>query len=69
VLFHYVSPVLAVLGFLLLGARSLLRRVHLWFIVWPLAWLAHTMLRAEISTPGFVGPGAGRRAPEPLRAT
>jgi hypothetical protein len=59
-LFHYVSPVLAVLGFLVFGPRSRLRREHLWFIVWPLAWLAYTMVRAEIATPGFIGLGATR---------
>lgn len=60
VLFHYVSPVMAVLGFLVLGPRGLFRRADLWFILWPLAWLAYTLIRAEVGHPDFVGLGATR---------
>jgi len=60
VLFHYVSPVMAVLGFVVLGPRGLLNRFHLWFILWPLAWLAYTMIRAEVTDPAFIGLGLAR---------
>jgi hypothetical protein len=51
---HYVSPVIAILGFLVLLPRTPLRAKHLLFIVWPLAWLAYTLVRAAVSHPGYV---------------
>lgn len=52
-LFHYVVPAMAVLGFVLLRPRSPLRREHLVFLAWPLAWLAYTLVRAEVVDPAF----------------
>ena len=52
-IFHYVVPVLAVLGFLLFRPRTPLGRSALWFLVWPLAWLAYTLIRAAVSDPSY----------------
>lgn len=53
-LFHYAVPALSVLGFLLFKPRTKLDKGALWFIVWPLAWLAYTLIRAEVAEPVFV---------------
>ncbi|MFI9488599.1 Pr6Pr family membrane protein [Promicromonospora sp. NPDC052451] len=49
-LFHHVSPVLFVLGWLLWGPRAQwgLRSVLLAF-VWPLAWLGYTFVRGAVT--------------------
>jgi hypothetical protein len=52
-LLHYVSPVMAILGFLFLLPRVAFRPRHLLFIAWPLAWLAYTLIRATVSDPGY----------------
>jgi hypothetical protein len=51
---HYVSPVITILGFLFLLPRAALAPKHLLFILWPLTWLAYTLVRAEVSSPGYV---------------
>jgi hypothetical protein len=51
---HYVTPVMAILGFLFLRPRVAFNRTHLLFIAWPLAWLAYTLIRAQVSRPGWV---------------
>jgi len=52
-IFHYVVPALSVLGFLLFRPRTRLDRSALWFLVWPLAWLAYTLVRASVSNPSY----------------
>ena len=52
-IFHYVVPVLSVLGFVLFRPRTRLDRTTLWFLVWPLAWLAYTLVRAGVSDPSY----------------
>ena len=52
-IFHYVVPALSVLGFLLFWPRTRLDRSALWFLVWPLAWLAYTLVRAAVSNPSY----------------
>ena len=52
-IFHYVVPALSVLGFLLFRPRTRLDRSALWFLVWPLAWLAYTLVRAAVSDPSY----------------
>lgn len=48
-LFHTVSPVLAVVGWLLFGPRGTLdRRVIALSVVYPLAWLALTLVRGAL---------------------
>lgn len=57
-LLHTVSPVMCVAGWLLFGPRGQIdRRVIGWAIVFPLAWLAFTMVR---------GPFAGDFYPYPF---
>jgi hypothetical protein len=51
--FHYAVPVLAVLGFLLFRPRTRFDRSALWFLAWPLAWLAYTLVRAAVSDPSY----------------
>jgi hypothetical protein len=53
-LLHYVSPVLVILGFLFLEPRVAFARKHLLFILWPIAWLAYTLIRAAVSHPNYV---------------
>ena len=52
-IFHYVVPIMSVLGFLLFKPRTRLDKSALWFIVWPLVWLAYTLIRAEVAEPVF----------------
>jgi hypothetical protein len=52
-LLHYVSPVLAIVGFLFVGPRVAFSRKHLLFILWPIAWLAYTLIRAAVSHPDY----------------
>ena len=56
VLFHYVSPAMAVLGFVLIGPRLAMGWRAMWFLVWPIAWLIYTMVRAVVSHPNYVRP-------------
>ncbi len=45
-LFHTVSPLMCVVGWVLFGPRDLVdRRVIAWSLVFPLAWLAFTLVR------------------------
>ena len=49
-LLHVVVPLLAVLGWLLFGPRRRVTgRVILLSMVWPLAWLAYTIIRGRLS--------------------
>jgi hypothetical protein len=52
-LFHYVVPALSVLGFVLLRPRTRLDRTAQWFLVWPIGWLAYTLIRAAVSDPSY----------------
>lgn len=52
-IFHYAVPALSVLGFLLFKPRTKLDKGSLWFVVWPLVWLAYTLIRAEVSEPVY----------------
>ena len=52
-IFHYVVPALTVLGFLLFRPRTRFDRSALWFLVWPLAWLGYTLVRAAVSDPSY----------------
>lgn len=63
-IFHYVVPVMAVIGFIAFRPRTRLDRSALWFIVWPVVWLAYTLIRAAVAEPQFVQ-GGGRTTPVP----
>ncbi|MEU4666955.1 Pr6Pr family membrane protein [Amycolatopsis sp. NPDC023774] len=45
VMLHTVSPIIAVLGFLVASPRILRWRTVVWSACWPLAWLAFTLIR------------------------
>lgn len=48
-LFHTVSPVLVTLGWLLFGPRRLIDgRVVVWAVLYPVAWLAFTLVRGAL---------------------
>jgi uncharacterized membrane protein len=48
--FHYAAPVLAVVGWLLLGPRPRIDgRVVRWSLLWPAAWFAYTVVHGEIT--------------------
>lgn len=47
--FHYVSPTMAFLGWLLFGPRPRIDgRTLAWALVWPLGWIAYTFVRGAI---------------------
>lgn len=53
-IFHYVVPVLSVIGFWAFRPRTRLDRSAMWFIAFPLLWLVYTLVRAEVVDPVFV---------------
>ena len=63
--FHYVVPLMAVIGYVGFRPRTRLVRRDLAFIAWPVAWLTYTLVRAEVGEPAYpTGAGdATRRVP------
>lgn len=55
-IFHYVVPAMAVIGFLFLLPRTRLTKRALWFVAWPVVWLAYTLIRGAVSHPGYPAP-------------
>ncbi|MET0929837.1 MAG: Pr6Pr family membrane protein [Aeromicrobium sp.] len=53
-IFHYVVPAMSVIGFLVFRPRARLDRSALWFLVFPLVWIAYTLVRAEVVEPVFM---------------
>jgi len=51
--FHYVVPLMAVIGFVALRPRSRFQWSAMWFLVFPLAWLTYTLVRAEVAEPVY----------------
>jgi hypothetical protein len=48
--FHYVVPLLAVIGWLLYGPRPRIARATvLWSLAWPVLWFGYTLSHGEIS--------------------
>lgn len=52
-IFHYVVPVMAVIGFVALRPRTRLDRTAWWSLAFPVTWLAYTLVRAEVAEPVF----------------
>jgi len=52
-IFHYVVPAMSVIGFLAFRPRTPLTRTALWSLAFPIAWLAYTLVRAEVAEPVF----------------
>ncbi|PZF86240.1 Pr6Pr family membrane protein [Jiangella anatolica] len=47
--FHYISPIMAVIGWLLFGPWPRIdRRTIGLTLVWPIAWLVYTLIRGEV---------------------
>lgn len=59
-IFHRVSPLLAVVGFVFVEPKLSYRWRDLWFLAWPVLWLIYTMIRGAYFHPQFTG-----FAPEP----
>ena len=53
-IFHYVVPVMSIIGFVVLRPRTRLERTALCSLAFPIAWLAYTLVRAEIAEPVFM---------------
>lgn len=51
--FHYLVPAMAVTGFIFMKPRTRLDKSSLWFLAWALAWLAYTLIRAEVASPRY----------------
>ena len=54
-IFHYVIPAMAVIGYLVLRPRTVFHRSAYLFLLWPLAWITYTLIRAEAADPRFRG--------------
>ena len=52
-IFHYVVPAMSVIGFLAFRPRTPLTRTALWSLAFPIAWLAYTLVRAEVAEPVY----------------
>ncbi len=52
--FHYVVPAMSVIGFVLFKPRTRLDKSALWFLAWAIAWLAYTLIRAEVGSPLYL---------------
>lgn len=50
-LFHYVTPIAVVVGFILFGPRPRVdRAVVLWSLIWPATWFAYTVIRGTVDS-------------------
>ena len=54
-IFHYIIPAMAVIGYLLLRPRTTFHKSAYLFLLWPLAWITYTLIRAEVADPKFRG--------------
>lgn len=54
-IFHYVTPIVTVIAFLLIEPKHNFKWRDFWFMAWPIAWLIYTMLRAAFFHPLFTG--------------
>lgn len=52
-IFHYIVPIMSVLGFLAMRPRTRLNRTALAGLAFPIVWLAYTLIRAEVANPVF----------------
>lgn len=60
---HTLVPAGSVIGFFLLRPR--LGRRAWWFLAWPVAWVAWTLVRGALGDPQFVGPDGEPPLPVP----
>ncbi len=52
-IFHYIVPAASIIGFVLIQPRTQLDRSAWWFLLWPVAWLVYTLVRAVAFSPAF----------------
>ncbi|MCW2748488.1 MAG: F420-dependent oxidoreductase [Nocardioidaceae bacterium] len=50
-MFHYIAPVAAVVGWVVFRPRTRFEKGDLYALVWPLVWLAYTLIRGEVAAP------------------
>jgi hypothetical protein len=55
--FHYVMPAASVIGFVFVGPRLRFRGGDFLYMIWPVLWLAYTMVRGVVAQPEFRGFG------------
>lgn len=53
--FHHLSPLLTVVGYVVIEPRQGFRRRDLAFLGWPALWLVYTMVRGAFFDPRFTG--------------
>ncbi|KQO36656.1 Pr6Pr family membrane protein [Aeromicrobium sp. Leaf245] len=53
-IFHYVVPILTVVGFLVLRPRTRLDWSALGGLAFPVLWLTYTLVRAQVAEPTFL---------------
>lgn len=53
-IFHYVVPAMSVIGFVALRPRTRLAGTAMWSLLFPVAWLVYTLVRAEVADPVYV---------------
>lgn len=53
-IFHYVVPILTVVGFLVLRPRTRLDWSALGGLAFPVLWLVYTLVRAQVAEPTFL---------------
>ena len=62
--FHYVVPVMTVVGFLVLRPRTRLAWSALGGLAFPVAWVTYTLVRSAVAEPIFtLGPGVTASVP------
>lgn len=68
--FHYVVPLLAVVGHVWVGPRPRFVPADLVVLAWPVAWLAYTLARSEWGDPSFAAnDGSVSRVPYDFLST
>lgn len=56
-IFHYISPIATVIGFVLVEPRHNFKWRDMAFMGWPVLWLVYTMVRGAVFKPEFTGFG------------
>lgn len=66
-LLHYATPILYVLGFLLLRPRTRFGLGDVgWFVLWPVLWVTYTLLRGGLAEPHTLGFPSDSNYPYPF---
>jgi hypothetical protein len=65
--FHYVMPITTVIAFILIGPRLRFRFTDFVYLVWPVLYLAYTLVRGAVFHPEFTGLGEAEASNYPYR--